>query len=209
MCVLALLTPVLALFWVAQSQVWNVYNIWVRDYVDLEVAGWVMPVPWLQSVDGLMPLVTMPLVVALWRRQARRAREPDEFMKLAGGCLLFSVSTAWLGLGNLMFDAGSRIPLAWALAFHLGSNFGWLYFVPTAMALFARTAPASVSAQMIAVYYLSIFSGSLISGRLGVLYERLEPAVLAGHAAAAGAGGCVILLCARLLRRELGTVAKH
>jgi POT family proton-dependent oligopeptide transporter len=202
--VLAMLTPVLALFWIAQSQVWNVYNIWVRDYVDLEIAGWTMPVPWIQSIDGLMPLVTMPLVVAFWRWQARRSREPDEFSKLVIGCLLFGIATVWLAAGNLVFDGGTRIPLAWVLGFHLGSNFGWLYFVPTVAALFVRAAPASVSALMLAVYYLSVFSGSLISGRLGIFYERLDPHQFwMLHAAIVAAGGCVILFFSRVLRREL------
>jgi proton-dependent oligopeptide transporter, POT family len=203
--VLAMLTPVLALFWVAQSQVWNVYNIWVRDYVDLEIAGWTMPVPWVQSIDGLAPLATMPIVLAIWRWQARRSREPDEFAKLVIGCLLFGIATAWLAAGHWAFDGGVRIPLAWALVFHLVSNFGWLYFVPTVNALFVRAAPASVSAVMLGVYYLSIFGGSLASGRLGVFYERLDPPQFwMLHAAIVVAGGCVILLCSGALRRELG-----
>jgi POT family proton-dependent oligopeptide transporter len=208
--VLALLTPVLALFWVAQSQVWNVYNVWVRDHVDLVIAGWTMPVPWIQSVDGLAPLVTMPLVVAVWRRQARRSSEPDEFTKLVIGCFLFGIATAWLAAGHLLFHDGARIPLAWALGFHLGSNFGWLYFVPTVNALFVRTAPASVSALMLGVYYLSVFSGSLVSGRLGVFYERLDPQQFwMLHAAIVATGGCLILLFSRRLRLELGTAARR
>ena len=202
--VLGALMPVLATFWVAQSQVWNVYNVWVRDHVDLQVAGWTMPVPWLQSLDGLAPLLTMPLVVLWWRRQAVRGREPDDFRKLALGCLFFGLATAWLAAGHLVAGVDHRIPLAWAIAFHLASNVGWLFFTPTAMALFVRTAPASVNAQMIGVYCLSIFSGSIASGRLGVLYERLEPqAFWLLHAAIVGGGGLLLLLLARWLRGEL------
>ena len=198
------LMPVLATFWVAQSQVWNVYNVWVRDHVDLEVGGWTMPVPWLQSVDGLAPLLMMPLVVMLWRRQAARGRETDDLHKLAIGCLVFALATAWLAAGHLVAHAGGRIPLAWALLFHMASNVGWLFFAPTAMALFARAAPPSVNAQMIGVYYLSIFGGSLLSGRLGVLYERIEPqAFWLLHAAIAGAGGLLLLLVGNWLSRQL------
>jgi POT family proton-dependent oligopeptide transporter len=58
---------------------------------------------------------------------------------------------------------------------------------------------------MIGVYYLSMFAGSTISGRMGGLYERVS----AGrfwllHAAVAGAGGVALLLFAPRLRRELG-----
>jgi dipeptide/tripeptide permease len=50
----------------------------------------------------------------------------------------------------------------------MASNVGRLFLAPTAMAFFARAALASVNAQMVGVYYLSIFGGSLLSGRLGV-----------------------------------------
>ena len=96
------------------------------------------------------------------------------------------------------------MPLLWAIGFHLGSNFGWLFFVPTAMGLFARSAPPSVGALMIGVYYLSIFIGSIVSGRLGVLYERLEPANFWFlHAAIAASGAMTILMLAKRLRHEL------
>jgi len=167
-----------------------------------------MPVPWIQSIDGLAPLATMPLVVAWWRRQARRGREPDEILKLAYGCLFFGLATAWLAAGNAVTEAGVRVPLAWVLVFHLASNVGWLYFVPTVLALFARTAPASISALMIGVYYLSVFGGSIVSGRLGVLYERIDPqAFWLLHAAIVSSGGLLILLFARPLRRELAPAA--
>src|SRR4029453_9755123 len=59
--VLAMLVPVLASFWIPQTQVWNVYNVWARDHVDLQIAGWTMPVPWLQSITGPAPLAIWPL----------------------------------------------------------------------------------------------------------------------------------------------------
>jgi POT family proton-dependent oligopeptide transporter len=58
--------------------------------------------------------------------------------------------------------------------------------------------------MMIGVYYLSIFAGSIISGRLGGLYERLSSAQFwLIHAAIVVAGGLLMLLFASRLRREL------
>jgi POT family proton-dependent oligopeptide transporter len=202
--VLLALVPLFATFWVAQSQVWNVYNVWVRDYVDLQVGSWTMPVPWMQAIDGLLPLACMPLVVLFWRWQATRGREPDDFTKLALGALMFAAGTAWLGAAHLVYHAGAKVPLLWAVWFHVSSNFGWLFFVPTAMALFARSAPAAVNALMMGVYSLTIFIGSLVSGRLGVLYERVDPLEFWWiHAAIPAVGAVLILALASRLRREL------
>src|SRR5882757_6026753 len=202
--VMVLMLPLLTLFWVAQTQIWNTYNLWVRDNVDLAIGSWKMPVPWLQSVDALGVVALVLPMLRFWRWQAARSSEPDDVRKLAIGCLLFSVGIAWLAGGQLVADATGKIPLVWALVYHFLSAVGYLYFAPVAVALFSRTAPASVNAMMIGIFYLSIFAGSIISGRLGGLYERLSSAQFwLIHAAIVAAGGILILLFTSRLRREL------
>jgi POT family proton-dependent oligopeptide transporter len=202
--VLILLLPALTMFWIAQSQIWNVYNLWARDHVDLIIAGWNMPVPWLQSIDGIGAVALVPPVLFLWRRLARRGREPDDVGKLGLGCLLFGAAVAWLACGQLVAPTGGKVPLVWAVGFHFLSAIGYLHVQPVAIGLFARTAPKAVNAMMIGVYFLSIFVGSTISGRLGGLYEQLSPLNFwLLHAAIVSGGGSMILLFARPLRREL------
>jgi len=201
---MVLILPVLTLFWIAQSQIWNTYNLWARDHVDLMIAGWRMPVPWLQAVDSLGVVVMVPLVLRLWRWQAARSIEPDDLGKLAIGCLLFGMAMVWLAGGQWVGGGSGKVPLAWVLAYHFGSAIGYLYFAPIAVALISRCAPASVNAMMIGVYYLAMFAGSIISGRLGGLYERLSSADFwLLHAAIVGAACPLILLLAPRLRREL------
>ena len=104
----------------------------------------------------------------------------------------------------MVTDAAGKVPLVWPLVYHFLSAVGYLYFGPVAIAVFSRSAPVSVNAMMIGTYYLSIFAGSIISGRLGALYERLSSAQFwLIHAAIVTAGGLLILLFAARLRREL------
>jgi len=202
--VMVLMLPLLTLFWIAQSQIWNTYNLWARDHVDLAVGRWRMPVPWLQAVDSLGVVVLMPPMLRFWRWQAARSREPDDLTKLAIGCLLFGGAVAWLAGGQFAVDGSGKVPLVWALTYHFLSAVGYLYFAPVAIAVFSRTAPTSVNAMMIGVYYLSMFAGSTISGRLGGLYGQLSSAEFwLLHAAIVAAGGLLILLFAPRLRREL------
>jgi len=200
---LLLLVPICSLFWIAQSQVWNTYNLWVRDHVALRFGSWTMPVPWLQSVDGLAPLVFIPVVVLFWRWQAKREAEPADFAKMAIGCILFGISTFWLGCAQFVYGSG-RAPLLWAIAFHIGSNIGWIYFQPTALALYSRLAPRAVNATMIGCYTLSVSIGSIVSGRLGGLYETVSPFQFwSVHAALCASGGLALLVIANLARSHL------
>ncbi len=197
------LIPISALFWVAQSQVWNTYNLWVRDHVQLKFGSWTMPVPWLQSLDGLAPFLLLPPTLMLWRWQARRGREPFEATKIAIGCFIFAASTLWLAAAPLAADAAGRTPLLWAVVFHLTSNAGWLFFVPTMNALYSRAAPTSVNATLMGCNLLSVSLGSVVSGRLGGLYETLTASQFWGlHAALVGLGGVLMLLMGARLRRE-------
>ena len=202
--ILVSLVPLAATFWVAQSQIWNTYNIWVRDNLQLSIGGFQVPVPWLQSIDGLAPFLTLPPMLAIWAWQSRRGREPDEFGKLATGCFIFAASTLWLAAGSFVTDASGRTPFLWAVAFHIFSNFGWLYFAPTCNALFSRAAPFGVTATMMGLYSVSVSFGSFISGRLGGFYEVMTPpAFWTLHAAIVGGGGVLILLFGMVFRRRL------
>lgn len=143
-------------------------------------------------------------MLVFWRWQAGRGREPDEFGKLAIGCFIFAASTLWLAAGQLVTDAAGRTPFLWAIVFHLSSNLGWLYFAPTCNAFFSRAAPLAVTATMMGLYSLSTSLGSVVSGRLGGLYETMSAAQFwTLHAAVVAAGGVLILAYGALFRRRL------
>jgi proton-dependent oligopeptide transporter, POT family len=195
------LAPVSTLFWIAQSQIWNTYNLWVSDHVDMHIFGWEMPIPFLQSIDAA-PVVLIPLVLAYWRWQAKRGREPGDFVKAAIGCFIFALGTWWLGFAYVVADAHGRAPIWWLAVFHLVSNLGWVYFAPTVIAIYSRLAPPSLNATMYGIYTLSVSLGGFISGRIGGLYETVSPYTFWSiHAAIVAAGGVLILFYGFAARR--------
>ena len=196
--------PLFVCFWVAQSQVWNTYNLWVRDHINLDVMGFAVPIPWLQSLDGLMPALTVPLVLILWKRQGARGSEPELLTKMGIGCLIFGASLLLLVAGSHSPGSSARAPLAIPVAFHIISNFGWIYFAPVATTLMLTRAPESTRGALYGVSMLSVTGGSLISGRLGALYDKISGAEFwLIHAAIVASAGLVFLLLARPLGRRL------
>ena len=194
---MVLMLPIFTLFWIAQTQIWNTYNLWVRDHVDLAVGGWRMPIPWLQAVDSLGVIVLLLPLLRFWRWQNGRSIEPDDLTKLAIGCLLFGGAIAWLAAGQLAADATGKVPLVWALAYHFLSAIGYLYFAPVAVAVFSRTAPASINAMMIGIYYLSILPAASSAAASGDSMSAFPPPILAHPCLVVAAGGILILLFRR------------
>ena len=202
---LALFWPIAVTFWIAQAQIWNVYNVWLRDHVKMQVGSFHVPVPWMQSLDGLAPALFIPLVVWIWARQAKRGREPDSFGKLATGALIFAAGVMVLAAAPLVTGTSGRTPLALPILFHVVSNFGAMYFTPTALALYATRAPAQWRGSLVGLYQLSVASASLITGRMGQMYETMTPSSFWAINAAICAGGAVVLIVLTpLLRRLLG-----
>ncbi len=197
------LLPALTLYWVVNSQEWNVYNIWTRDHVNMVVFGWQMPIAWIQSLGAIICVALVPLILALWEWQQQTGRAFSDMGKMALGCAIMAIFTLLDGAASWIFGAQAKIPLIWVIMDNFGESFGYLWVVPVAVAFFTHTAPKKVNAMMVGVYYLSIFAGSLISGRLGGLYESVSPMAFwslhAGIVAAAGAifGGLALSGVAR------------
>lgn len=189
-----------SLFWLAQSQVWNVYSLWGRDHLDRMVLGFQVPVTWLQAFDSLAPILAVPPVLALWRWQSARGREPGELGKIGIGMALMGSAFLWLALGS----GAAATPILWAAAFHLILNTGWLYLVPTVNALFSRTAPLAVTGVMLGGVQFGVFIGSTASGWLGRYYETMDAASFwVMHAAFPLAGAAIMWAVRGYLARVL------
>ncbi|WP_353230813.1 peptide MFS transporter [Novosphingobium sp.] len=202
---LLLIWPFSVAFWSSQAQIWNVYNLWVRDHVDMTVGSFAVPVPWLQSLDGLAPAVFIPLLLFTFRAMARRGVEPDILVKMAWGSLLFATTMLLLAAAPLFSAAGGRAPIWLPIAFHLGSNAGAACFAPYVQSLFAARAPERLRGTMLGVYALSVTAASLISGPMGNWYTSVTPTQFwIASAGFAGIGGALLLLIARPLRRWMG-----
>ena len=199
---LALIWPISVSFWVAQAQIWNVYNIWVRDHVDMRVGSFNVPVPWMQSLDGLAPALFIPLVLWIWSRQAKRGKEPDLYVKLAIGAGIFALSTGWLAAAQLIYGEG-RAPILWPIWFHVMSNFGAVYFAPTMLGIFGTRAPYSLRGTLIGINSLAVSAASLISGPMGGMYETISPGQFWLINTAICGGGALTVLVLRPMYRRL------
>jgi POT family proton-dependent oligopeptide transporter len=188
---------------IAYYQVGNVAAVWIQDHVDLGIGGWMVPVPWFQSVDPTFSVVGVPLLFWLWGRQQARGAEPPDLGKIGTGAWIAAASNLVLVIASLV-GGSARVGLVWPLVYCAGLGIAFLYYWPTLLALVSRAAPPSVNATMMGVAFLTLFIGNNIIGWIGGFYERMSPASFwAMHAAIAAMGGILVLLFGRQLQRRL------
>ena len=188
---------------IAYLQMYDVGPVWTQQHVARSVAGLTVPVPWYQSVTALASIVGVAPLLWLWRRQAVRAREPDEIAKMGIGAWLAAACNLLLAAASYA-AADSRMSPLWPLLYVTGLGVAFLYYWPTMLALVARSAPPPVNATLMGLVYVSLFVSNTIIGWLGGFYERISPAAFwALHGAIAAGGGIAVILFGKRLRRTL------
>ncbi len=175
LAVLVLLLPVLALASVGNMEVFNGYLLWGEAHYALEVAGDVVPVSWLVSLDAGFGIVTLLLSMLFWRWWGRRRRLPDEIVRMTGASLLLALAPLVLVAASL-HAGGQRIGLGWALAFHLVNDVGFSNLYPIGLALYSRLAPQALGATVVNGYVLHLFLANLVVGRLAGLLGQMSGA---------------------------------
>ncbi len=179
----------------------NIAMVWTDAYVDLNMWGFHMPTAWFNSIDPLASIVAVPLLFALWRRQAARGVEPGAMGKIITGVWLAAAANLVLAVACLVT---TRIPLIVPVVYDVILGVGFLYYWPTLLALVSSAAPARVNATMMGTAFLSLFVGNLLIGWLGGFYEKMTPAGFWGLNVAIGvAGGIFLLAIKRPVERAL------
>lgn len=186
---------------IAYYQVSNVALVWIDGNVDLGLAGFRVPVPWFSAVDPFASIVGVPLLFALWRRQAARGGEPGDLAKIGIGAAIAAASNLLLA-GAAMLEGGGRVSILWPLGYCIGLGIAFLYYWPTLLALVAGAAPKRLVSTLMGCAFLSLFIGNNIIGLIGGWYERMShPAFWGMHAAISATGAILVLL----FRRPLAT----
>lgn len=191
------------------NQAWNVLPVWTAAHVDRHILGWLTPVTWFATFDGVMTILGVALAVRLWAWQDARRTAPAEVPRLMTGLVMmllgFAVlaATAWMARGGLA-------PLWPVLGFFVLVDFATPWLDTVVMAAVSRDAPASVNTTMIGVYYLAIGAGNYLTGWLGGFADHMSgPAFWLMHAGILAGALAALVMFGGVLRRALaaGTAA--
>ena len=203
--VLVAMLPVLAIAVLPNQQIFNAYLVWGQANYDFVLFGHRLPTTWLITLDAIVSVGFLAGMVLFWRLYARRFAEPDEITKMAIGALIGVSGMLVLAGGAAQAAAtGDKVSLIWAIAFHSLNSIGFANLLPVGLALYARAAPAALSATIIGIYYLHLFAANNLTGWIGGWLEKM-PATQFWllHAILAGLSAALLFLFRAAFRKEL------
>ena len=196
---LLLLLPVLTMAIIGNQQIFNAYLVWAERNVNLIFFGKKMPTTWLITLDSIVSVSFLAGAVVFWRLWRKKFPEPPEIIKIGIGSLIAVTGFISLATGTaIAASSGSQVSMGWLVTFHVLNSIGFANIFPVSLALYARAAPAALSATIIGVYYLAFFAANNLVGTIGGLLEKM-PATHFWllHSALCGTAGVIFLLAGR------------
>ena len=177
---------------IAYYQLANVLPVWLEQHADMGTGGFLVPIPWFQSIDPLFSILCVPLLFTLWRWQGRgTGSEPSELRKIAGGAFICGGANLIL-VAAIAAYGSSKVPWIWPFLYCAIQGVGFMYFWPPFLALVSRTAPPKINATMMGGAFLVLFVANNLIGWIGTFYEQLGPTAFWTLHAAIGAIGGVL-----------------
>ena len=189
---------------IAYYQLANVLPVWLEGHANMGAGGFLLPIPWFQSIDPLFSIISLPLLFAVWRWQGRGSgNEPSELRKIAGGAFICGGANLILVASIAAYGSG-KVPWIWPFLYCAAQGIGFMYFWPPFLALVSRASPPKINATMMGGAFLVLFVANNLIGWIGTFYEQLGPlAFWSLHAAIGALGGILALVFSRTAGRVL------
>jgi len=156
-----------AAFWSGFDQSAGSLNIFARDYTDLSVVGYVIPVGWLQFANPVIVVLFAPIFAGIWAQLARRNLDPSLPFKFAIGLMFMALSFVIMLFAVELALESSPVGMQWLLLTYLFQTWGELALSPIGLSAFSRYGPKRYMGQMFGLWFLASAIGGVLAGLLG------------------------------------------
>ena len=156
-----------AAFWSGFDQSAGSLNIFARDYTDLSIVGYEIPVGWLQFANPVIVVLFAPIFAGIWAQLARKNLDPSLPIKFAIGLLFMALSFLIMIVAVNIALESSPVGMQWLLLTYLFQTWGELALSPIGLSAFSRYGPKRYMGQMFGLWFLASAIGGVLAGLLG------------------------------------------
>lgn len=159
-------------FWAVYEQQGNTMQTWADEKTLWPVIfGFQIPATWFQSFNPLFIFLLAPVLDMFWLRQAKQNKEPSSVSKMAIGSVILGLSFIVMVVGSTLTGA-EKGSWFWPVFCTLLLTIGELYLSPIGLSLVTKVSPKRIVSLMMGMWLCSSFFGNILSGYIGLLYEK-------------------------------------
>jgi proton-dependent oligopeptide transporter, POT family len=189
-----------ALFNAGFNQTFGLLNLAVEQNVDRNVLGWIIPTPWVQSINPLTILFFAPVTTVLWLRLQGHRRNPSPPMKFAIAFMLMSISLM------LFSSFGSDQGLLLVLSGIFIISIAEICLQPIGLSFASRLAPQRYANLVMGGWYMAYAAGNFLAHQIG----RLADIMGTSGVFVSLAGGAIICSFALVIAAPtINNIASH
>jgi POT family proton-dependent oligopeptide transporter len=156
-----------AAFWSGFDQSASSLSIFARDYTDLSVGGYEIPIGWLQFANPIFVVIFAPIFAGIWMNLGRMNLDPSLPVKFAIGLFFMAVSFVVMLYAVQLAMEVSPVGMQWLIITYLLQTWGELALSPIGLSAFAQYAPRKYIGQMFGLWFLASAIGGVLAGLLG------------------------------------------
>ena len=156
-----------AAFWSGFDQSASSLSIFARDYTDLSVSGYIIPIGWLQFANPIFVVIFAPIFAGIWTHLGRINLNPALPIKFAFGLVLMAVSFVIMLFAVELAMETAPVGMRWLILTYLLQTWGELTLSPIGLAAFSRYSPKKYIGQMFGLWFLASAIGGVLAGLLG------------------------------------------
>ena len=156
-----------AAFWSGFDQSASSLSIFARDYTDLSVSGYIIPIGWLQFANPIFVVIFAPIFAGTWMHLARKNLNPSLPIKFALGLVLMAISFMVMLYAVDLAIVSSPVGMRWLIITYLLQTWGELTLSPVGLAAFSKYSPKKYIGQMFGLWFTASAIGGVLAGLLG------------------------------------------
>ena len=156
-----------AAVWSGFDQSASSLSIFARDYTDLTIGGFAMPIGWLQFANPILVVTFAPIFAGMWAYLGRVNMNPSLPLKFAIGLLFMALSFIVMIYAVRLAMVSAPVGMQWLLITYAIQTWGELALSPIGLAAFSKYSPKRYMGQMFGLWFLASAIGGVLAGLLG------------------------------------------
>lgn len=166
-------------FWVFYNQAGSSLTLYMKDYVDMYVGSFEIPVMWIEtSLNGFLCVVLGPIMAAIWTMLSKREKgDLSMAQKIALGYVFLAVAFGFVIAAELSRGVGSaatvKTSVIWLMLFVLFQTIGEMCFSPLGNSLVSKIAPAKYLSLLMGVWACATFFANKAAGYVQMIIEKM------------------------------------